>query len=135
MLDGVALAAGSTVAPLPKALLGAPRPLRAFVGHVEPTFDWTLRDPNNKQVVTHILQSALYDNLYQQGMRTPIGYALKDVYKEAGAFYGAWQDAVRQINDNVTGMRDWALYRQLVAMDRQTMVILGDPTVAMPLLH
>jgi hypothetical protein len=135
MLDGVALAAGSTVAPLPKALLGAPRPLRAFVGHVEPTFDWTLRDPSNKQVVTHILQAALYNNLYQQDMRTPIGYALREVYKEAGAFYGAWQDAVRKINDNVTGMRDWALYRQLVAMDRQTMVILGDPTVAMPLLH
>ena len=135
MLDGVALAAGSTVAPLPKALLGAPRPLRAFIGHVEPTFDWTLRDPTNKQVVTHILQSVLYNSLYQQDMRTPIGYALKDVYKEAGAFYGAWQDAVKKINDNVTGMRDWALYRQLVAMDRQTMVILGDPTVAMPLLH
>jgi hypothetical protein len=86
-------------------------------------------------VVTHILQAALYNNLYQQDMRTPIGYALREVYKEAGAFYGAWQDAVRKINDNVTGMRDWALYRQLVAMDRQTMVILGDPTVAMPLLH
>jgi len=135
MLEGVARTAGSTVAPLPKALLGAPHPLRAFVGHVEPTFDWTLRDPNNQQVVTHVLRTALYDSLYQQDKRTPIGYALKDVYKEAGAFYGAWQDAVRQINDNVAGMRDWALYRQLVAMDRQTMVILGDPTVAMPLLH
>ena len=135
MLHSVALAAGSTVAPLPKALLGAPRPLRAFVGHVEPTFVWTLREPNNKQVVTHILQTALYNNLYQPDMRTPIGYAVKDVYKEAGAFYGAWQDAVKKINDNVAGMRDWALYRQLVAMDRQTMVILGDPTVAMPLLH
>jgi hypothetical protein len=135
MLEGVARAAGSSVAPLPKALLGAPRPLRAFVGHVEPTFDWTLRDPNNQQVVTHVLNSALYNSLYQQDRRTPIGYALKDVYKEAGAFYGAWQDAIKQINDNVPGMRDWALYRQLVAMDRQTMVILGDPTVAMPPLH
>jgi hypothetical protein len=135
MLNGVAQAAGATVAPLPKALLGAPRPLRAFVGHVEPTFDWTLRDPNNKQVVTHVLRAALYNSLYQQDRRTPIGYALKDVFKEAGAFYGAWQDAVKQINANVAGMRDWALYRKLVAMDRQTTVILGDPTVAMPLLH
>lgn len=135
MLNGVARAAGATVAPLPKALLGAPRPLRAFVGHVEPTFDWTLRDPNNKQVVTHVLRAALYNNLYQQDMRTPIGYALKDVFKEAGAFYGGWQAAVKLINDNVAGMRDWALYRKLAAMDRQTTVILGDPTVAMPLLH
>jgi hypothetical protein len=81
----VTVTAGATVAPLPTALLGAPRPLRAFVGHVEPTFDWTLRDPNNKQVVTHVLRAALYKNLYQQDWCTPIGYALKDVFKEAGA--------------------------------------------------
>jgi hypothetical protein len=33
---------------------------------------------------------------------------------------------VKQINDNVAGMRDWALYRKLAALDRQTTVILGD---------
>lgn len=42
---------------------------------------------------------------------------------------------MKLINDNVAGMRDWALYRKLAAMDRQTTVILGDPTVAMPPLH
>jgi hypothetical protein len=36
---------GSLIAPLPKALLGAAKPMRAFIGHVEPTFDWTIRDP------------------------------------------------------------------------------------------
>jgi hypothetical protein len=36
---------GPRVAPLPLALLGAKRPLRAFIGHVEPTFDWTLQNP------------------------------------------------------------------------------------------
>jgi hypothetical protein len=46
-------------------LLGAERPLRAFVGHVEPTFDWTLRDPTNKQVLTHVMCAALYDKLYE----------------------------------------------------------------------
>jgi hypothetical protein len=35
---------GRLVAPLPTAPLSAPRPLRAFVGHVEPTYDWTIRD-------------------------------------------------------------------------------------------
>ena len=65
-------------------------------------------------------------------VRTPIGHALKDVYKEAGAFYGSWQAAIKGINDNIPTMRDWALYRQLVAMDRQTLVILGDPTVSLP---
>jgi len=135
LLNGVAAAAGATIAPLPRALLGLERPLRAFVGHVEPTFDWTLRDPANKQVVTHVLQAALYERLFQQDRRTPIGYALQDVYKEAGTFYGAWQDAVKGINSNIPGMRDWALYRQLAAMDRQTLVIIGDPTVCLPLLQ
>src|SRR5207302_1988162 len=37
VLKGVA-GLGSLVAPLPRALLGAKKPLRAFIGHVEPTF-------------------------------------------------------------------------------------------------
>jgi len=105
--------------------------LRAFVGHVEPTFDWTLRDPTNKEVLTPVLCAALYDKLYECYQRNPIGWALQRVYKEAGHFYGAWQSAVRDIDRNVPGMRDFALYRQLVAMDRQTLVILGDPTVSL----
>ena len=69
------------------------------------------------------------------------GYADADRLRTQGRLQGGrrvlWRmaGAVKKINDNVAGMRDWALYRQLVAMDRQTMVILGDPTVAMPLLH
>jgi hypothetical protein len=65
LLNRIAEAAGATIAPLPRALLGAERPLRAFVGHVEPTFDWTLRDPTNKQVLTHVMCAALYDKLYE----------------------------------------------------------------------
>jgi len=34
---------GSTVAPTAMRLLGRKNPVRAVVGHVEPTFDWTLR--------------------------------------------------------------------------------------------
>jgi hypothetical protein len=131
LLNKIAAAAGATVAPVPRALLGAEKPLRAFVGHVEPTFDWTLRDPANKQVLTHVLCTALYDKLYQDYKRNPIGWALQKVYQEAGAFYGAWQEAIAGINNNQPAMRDFALYRQLVAMDRQTLVILGDPTVSL----
>jgi hypothetical protein len=123
------------VAPLARELLGAARPLRAFVGHVEPTFDWTLRDPKTKQPLTHVLTNCLYEKLYQQGQyRTPIAHAIAALYKEAGSFYGSWQEAILGINKNEPGMRDWALYRQFVAMDRQTLVILGDPTVALPRL-
>lgn len=134
ILNGVANTAGAIVAPLPCTLLGNEAPLRAFVGHIEPTFDWTLRDPATQQVLTHVLCSALYNNLYQAAKRNPIGFALANVFAEAGAFYGAWQDAIAGIDKNEPGMRDWALYRQLVAMDRQTLVIIGDPTVSLPLL-
>jgi len=133
-LNGIASGAGAVVAPMPSTLLGKSAPLRAFVGHVEPTFDWTLRDPNSGEVLAQVLCSALYNSLYLQDRRTPIGFALRSIFTEAGAFYGAWQDAVTGIDNNVPGMRDWALYRQLVAMDRQTLVILGDPTVALPQL-
>jgi hypothetical protein len=76
MLNGVAEAAGATTAPLASLLLGAERPLRAFVGHVEPTFDWTLRDPANKQVLSQVLCDAFSDKLYQEYRRNPIGWAL-----------------------------------------------------------
>ena len=133
-LSQVANFAGPMISPLPRTLLGAAAPLRAFVGHVEPTFDWTLRDPDTKQPLTHILIHALYNKLFKTDRRTPIGFALRSVFEEAGAFYGAWQDAVRGIDNNEPNMRDWALYRQLVAMDRQTTVVLGDPTVSLPSL-
>ncbi len=134
MLRGVAAAAGAVTAPLPTALLGGVRPLGAFVGHVEPTFDWTLRDPRNGQLVTKTLRQSLYDQLYRKGSPTPIGLALAGVFREAGAFHAAWADAIEDINAGVADARNWALYNQLVAMDRQSLVILGDPTVALPRL-
>jgi hypothetical protein len=121
---------GARIAPLPTALLSTPKPLRAWVGHVEPTFDWTLRDPNNTQVLTSNLVAALYDELYQPD--TPIGFALREVFDEAGAFLALWQDALAKVNAGDTGAMPLAKYRQLVAMDRQSLVILGDPTVGLP---
>jgi hypothetical protein len=125
LLRGVAAAAGARVAPLPRALLGGANPLAAFVGHVEPTFDWTLRDPNTKQELAHTIVRCLYDRLHTSEHRAPIGWALADIFKEAGAFYGWWQ-APEDADDRVT----LDVYRQLAAMDRQSTVILGDPTVA-----
>ena len=47
---------GAFTTPLPRALLGATRPLRAFVGHVEPTFDWTLRQRQTGEHLTFPLE-------------------------------------------------------------------------------
>jgi hypothetical protein len=81
-LSGVA-ALGSQVAPLPRRLLGAAKPLRAFIGHVEPTFDWTLQDPDGTGVPrTHPLLSALYEHLY---LREPLAFGFRDWWSTVGS--------------------------------------------------
>lgn len=132
ILEGVSKAAGARIAPLPRLLLGSRAPLRAFVGHVEPTFDWTLRQPDTGEVLTAAVTEALYNDLYQPGLPMPIGLALHRVFKEAGAYFAYWADAHTAVNENLPGAFESALYNQLVAMDRQSLVILGDPTVALP---
>jgi hypothetical protein len=133
ILAGVSKAAGACVAPLPRLLLGSKAPLRAFVGHVEPTFDWTLRQPDTLEVLTGAVTNALYNELYQPGLRTPIGLALQRVFAEAGAYFTEWATEKQGIDDNVPGSINRALYSQLVAMDRQSLVVLGDPSVTLPL--
>lgn len=132
ILTGVATQSGARVAPLPRKLLGASTPLRAFIGHVEPTFDWTLLHPLTKQMITRSLQRALYNNIYQK-KRTPVSWALREVYKASGVFYGQQQDAIDAYNRAEVGAHDQALFRQIAAMDLQNLVLLGDPTVALKL--
>jgi hypothetical protein len=132
-INAVARNCGAAIAPLPIALLGAEEPLAAFVGHVEPTFDWTLRDKETGQPLTHSLRNALYQRIYQQKNRVPIGYAMSRVYADAGAFLAQWAKAYADVNANVPKARERALYLQLVALDRMQTVILGDPTVSLPL--
>ena len=131
LLAGICDGVGAVTAPLPRLLLGAEQPLRAFVGHVEPTFNWTLRDPSNEQTVSHKIVSGLYNELFRRDRPTPIGYALSGLFGEAGSFFAAWTQAMGAVNDNRPGARDTALYTKLVAMDRQGTVLLGDPTVSL----
>jgi hypothetical protein len=115
---------GAMVAPLPTALLGNSRPARAFVGHVEPTFDYTIRDPRNEQFLTAPLIRALYDNLYQPW---PVGVALRDVYAGLGTLHTAYDASEREFNRGQnTGYA--MLLSLLTARDLESTVILGDPT-------
>jgi hypothetical protein len=127
ILEGVAKL-GATVAPLPRALLGADKPLRAFIGHVEPTFDWTIQQPLTRQSLAASIRQALYDHLYQP---EPVGLALRDWYAGIGTYLAAWRDAVKAY-DQGQDTQEQALASQLSAVDRQSMVILGDPTAALP---
>jgi hypothetical protein len=126
---------GAKVAPFPRALLGAKRPLRAFVGHVEPTFDWTLRNPESKQPLTSTIVQALYNRMYR-AKPEPVALAFSDMFTLVGQLFQQWSQArdgaldadavIRQRN------REVALRTQLTALDREACVILGDPTVALP---
>ena len=119
------------VSPLPSRLLGEPKPLRAFIGHVEPTFDATLLAEGTGQYLTPPLVAAVYPNLF---LRWPVGFALGEYYRGVGVLYGKLSDARDEINRRVAGAREAATYYRLTATDRESLVILGDPTAIIPAL-
>jgi hypothetical protein len=81
-LTGIAEKIGATSAPLARALLGASKPLRAFIGHVEPTFDWTLSFPANPAVLSSDLINAIYNGLADG---QPVGLAMSGYYPAIAA--------------------------------------------------
>ena len=127
VLKGVAKV-GARVAPLPDALLGAKEPLRAFIGHVEPTFDWTLRQRLTGQFQTAEIEEALYDRLYQP---MPVGLAFRDYYELLGGIYAGYDSELRKFNSGENNEAKM-LYHLLLARDVQSMVLLGDPTAVLP---
>jgi hypothetical protein len=129
-MDRVARELGPLIAPLPQVLLGARKPLRAFIGHVEPTFDRTWYDEDNNQLLAGALLQAFYQHLYQP-QSEPIGWCLREHFLH----YGALRDDVD------AGKQDWnnfdpigprrVMDAALRALDVRNLVILGDPTVAL----
>ncbi len=122
---------GARTAPLPRALLGAERPLRAFIGHVEPTFDWTLRSPRTKQVLSDSILRSLYHGLYKP-VPDPVGLAFRGTYAGVGGLLVNWGHARDEFEAAETAeerelARQKALYTRLAGLDRQSLVILGDP--------
>ena len=119
------------VAPLPAKLLGAPRPIRAFVGHVEPTFNWTIQQPDSQQPLTDGLREALYGRMYRQ-VPEPVSMAFARWYGDVGGLYVQWSQARNRVNEGQTEARRDAMRLKLTALDRQSLVILGDPTACLP---
>ncbi len=130
MLSAIA-GAGDTVAPLPQALLSAQKPARAFVGHVEPTFDWTLRDNQTGQALSDGLRQTFYDHLHSKA-RPPLGLAMHPHFRAVAGLLLDHGDAVDALSNHEAGAADRAVRAKLMAMDRAAMVILGDPTVRLP---
>ena len=133
---GAVAGCGALTAPLPRALLGAERPLRAFIGHVEPTFDWTLRSPRTKQVLSDSILRSLYHGLYKP-TPDPVGLAFRGAYAPVGGLLVNWGHARDEFEAAETFeerelARQKALYTRLAGLDRQSLVILGDPAVGPP---
>lgn len=128
---------GAAVAPLPQALLGAARPLRAFIGHVEPTFDWTMVFPPTRQQITSSTVNLMYERICSG---RPVGLALHEakLYDPVASLLIGHTNAVSKYAvAAATASRrmalDMALYSKVTAYDRASTVLLGDPTAAVPI--
>jgi hypothetical protein len=121
-------ALGAMVTELPRVLLGASRPARAFIGHVEPTFDWTLRRADSGLVTTDALVEALYDEFFQV-KPPPVGFALRRYFGQAATLRALWAGEVQAVRRRDSA-RSASLLAGLAGIDRQCTVILGDPAVA-----
>lgn len=130
ILKSLADDVGACTAPLPTALLGAKEPLRAFIGHVEPTFDWTLIQTKTNQFLTAPLCEALYDNLYNG---VPVGHAFRPWFSRTGTLYTEHSYALADYQ-NGQDTQERLLYYLLSARDVGASVILGDPTAVLPAL-
>jgi hypothetical protein len=122
-------ALGSTVAPAVTRLLGIERPVRAVVAHVEPTFDWTLRVAETGQGLGADLVGALSTNLYAG---QPIGHAFSDYRAGVGELHTQWATSYDQRAAGDVTLRERLTRLRLTAFDRQSLVLLGDPTVTLP---
>lgn len=124
-----AASVGSMVAPAVTGLLGRANPVRAVMGHVEPTFDWTLRDQYTGQGFGDQVVAALSDNLYAG---QPIGYAFDDYRARVGVLSNQWLNTFHRLEDSETWVRASLTRLRLTCLDRQSLVLLGCPTVTMP---
>jgi hypothetical protein len=124
---------GAQSAPLPVALLGAEKPLRAFIGHVEPTFDLSLRSEETGAALTATLIEALYDNLFLEKPMT-VGGAFVPYFKHVGNLSMQLDLALRGIRNIEDDAERKAGRYRIAMLDRRSLVIHGDPAVALPAL-
>jgi hypothetical protein len=126
-LNGVA-ALGATVPPLCLALLGRAQPVRAIFGHVEPTFDWTLRVAETGQGLGGDLVLGMSTNLFGG---QPVGFVLDAYRAGVGVLHTKWATLRSALDNGDTSVRDQLTRLRLSAIDRQSLVLLGDPTATL----
>lgn len=120
-------ACGDMIAPLPTALLGSENPLAAFIGHVEPTFDWSIQHAETGQFMTNSLLETFHQTLFTGH---PIGMALDQVRNTGASLSTSYLLASRRlVDERDKAMLGRILALQLTASDWRSIVLLGDPTV------
>ncbi|MGW3291078.1 hypothetical protein ACWDR3_41235 [Streptomyces sp. NPDC001002] len=123
---------GPVVAPAALRVLGRENPVRAVLGHVEPTFSWTLEVGSTGQFLGRRIVTALSSRLYGG---VPLAHAFADYRADVGQLYYDWFALQAQLNDDADGsVLDEMRRIRLAALDRQSLVLLGDPTVSLPAL-
>ncbi|WP_404962578.1 hypothetical protein [Streptomyces sp. 147326] len=122
---------GTMVAPAALELLGRPHPVRAVLGHVEPTFSWTLQVDETGQKLGRRIAAALSSHLYGG---QPLGLALSEYRADVGELHSQWAALHTQLARGRKEVRPAMTRLRLSALDRQSLVLLGDPTVTFPAL-
>ena len=131
-LTGIAKLDAAT-APLARALLGATKPLRASIGHVD-----RLSTGRRASHRTDKYSPATSQRLSTTDMSGQ-SVGLSGYYPAIGSLLQKYVKA-RQKYNSVVGPAakpslDMLVYSRVTAHDRASTVILGDPTAAIPLPH
>ena len=121
-------ALGPTVAPAALRLLSRPAPVRAVVGHVEPTFSWTLQADGTGQLLGGTLVTGLTSNLH---LGQPLGLVFDHYRRGIGQLYGQWAEQRVKLEKGDVSVLETLTRFRLTTVDRQSLVLLGDPTVAL----
>jgi hypothetical protein len=95
---------------------------------VEPTFDWPLLDPNTKGALSHDFVCCLYNRLHQPN--ATVGAAVSAIMQGAGPFFAVFAQKQALAQARLPVEND-LLFNYLAALDRQSLVILGDPAVSL----
>lgn len=117
--------AGPAIAPLPVHLLAAKKPARAFIGHVEPTFDCTLRNSQTGELFTGPIIEALYTQLLQG---SSAGIAIQYLLAPLASVHSSYLN-MRQNFDGSSAMYAQMFNYSLRGSDLEGTVLMGDPTV------
>ncbi|MFJ9597982.1 hypothetical protein ACIRS3_35205 [Streptomyces virginiae] len=121
---------GPVVAPAALEVLGRENPVRAVLGHVEPTFSWTLQVGSTGQALGGRIVTAMSRRLYEG---IPLALAFADYRADVAQLYYAWFTLHAQLSDDADeGVLDEMRRIRLASLDRQSLVLLGDPTVSLP---